>query len=498
MGSDRWPWLCLFIILTVTSFAIRVLEINRPPFIDEAKTWVWFVKDSWRQVLSNYGIVGNHIFQTALSRISYLLFGDSPWVFRLPVFVAGLAVVLGFYGFARMMLGRKTAICSLVLIGASIPLINYSVDARGYMIVAVLFLGLLIVSSALRRDPSNLGGWIAFVVIAGLSLWTVPVATFGIGIAGLWFIWGVGRDEILQRLLRLGVAGVGVGVFTGILYSPVIYRMGVSPIVGNETIGALDWGQFWSGCPECMVNLSMTFWRGFPIWLQPLLWFLGGIGLLAAERKGSPLRGLGWSAIVVVLSLLIVKQVLPYPRHLVYLLPLLIIYVAHGIIATTGFLGRSFGSLRPNVVEPRFLPFILFVSFSLFCFTSVARVTTGQCKSMEDMIRDLADEIGSGDIVQSETPLCGPAIYFMTKYGIGRDRHFWPSHEEDFGRLTRSRRVFTIVVDRLVPLESYFEKPEIGGESLSSPVLWRSYEDGTIYLQTSVDKMSADTLRNRE
>jgi len=141
---------CLFVfVLFIITIIIRIQELDRPPLYDEAKTWVLWIKTSWFEVLSNYSIVGNHIFQSVLSRLTFQVFGDHLWAFRLPVFLAGIFIPLLSYILAEKIFGKKNALLSMVLIAFSHPLIILSVNARGYAIIIFLFMILFI--SHLKR-----------------------------------------------------------------------------------------------------------------------------------------------------------------------------------------------------------------------------------------------------------------------------------------------------------------------------------------------------------
>ena len=95
--DHRVAWLCILVI----ALDIRLLYLRQPMRYDEAITYMYFVRESWPDALSLYTYPNNHLFHTALAKACIAVFGNSPWVLRLPAFLAGTLIVPATYAVAR-------------------------------------------------------------------------------------------------------------------------------------------------------------------------------------------------------------------------------------------------------------------------------------------------------------------------------------------------------------------------------------------------------------
>jgi hypothetical protein len=89
--QEKEPVYILFLLggITLIGLVLRVLVINRPIAYDEAYTFINFASRPFKHILADYSAPNNHILHTILVGIVYRLFGEEPWVPRLPAFIAG-------------------------------------------------------------------------------------------------------------------------------------------------------------------------------------------------------------------------------------------------------------------------------------------------------------------------------------------------------------------------------------------------------------------------
>ena len=131
-------------ILIVIGAVLRMRFLFEPMAFDEADTFISFASKPIYLGLSLYSTPNNHIFHTLLMHIAWRLFGDQEWAIRLPVLLAGILLIPVTYCAGRVLYGKHSALIAAALVTAASPLVSYSVNARGYILVCVFFLLLLI------------------------------------------------------------------------------------------------------------------------------------------------------------------------------------------------------------------------------------------------------------------------------------------------------------------------------------------------------------------
>src|SRR6185436_8039750 len=143
--------------VTVLAAVCRIAALRQPMRYDESVTWAYFVGRPWATIVSQYQFPNNHVFYSLLAKATSSLAAWQPWALRLPAAVAGIAIVPLTWAVGRRFADRDTALLGAALAGASTPLILYSTNARGYSLVVVLFLCLLLCADRLREVPTARG-----------------------------------------------------------------------------------------------------------------------------------------------------------------------------------------------------------------------------------------------------------------------------------------------------------------------------------------------------
>ena len=111
--------------------------------VDEAATYLFYVRKPPLYGLVSYTLPNNHVFHTLLVSVSTFVFGNHPWAIRMPAFLAGVAMIPLAFAAGRRIHGDAAGLITAAFVASSSVLIEYSTNARGYTIVAAIFLGLL-------------------------------------------------------------------------------------------------------------------------------------------------------------------------------------------------------------------------------------------------------------------------------------------------------------------------------------------------------------------
>ena len=187
LRNEDTPHLAALGAILLWAVVLRLVYIDSPMRWDESDTFLSFASRPLFVGLTYY-TPNNHLFQTLLMHLSYKAFGISPVALRIPVLLAGILVVPLTYACIRLYRGRDTSLLAAALACASLPLIEYSTNARGYSIGTAFFLLLMLLGVLGLRGAA--AAWTVVPVAGALAIYSVPDDVFrGRGILRL------GRDN---------------------------------------------------------------------------------------------------------------------------------------------------------------------------------------------------------------------------------------------------------------------------------------------------------------
>jgi uncharacterized membrane protein len=309
------------IVLGGTLLRLRYLDV--PMRYDEAFTFDAYTLSGVGHITSTYDIPNNHIFYTLLTNFTWRLFGDHLWTVRLPALLAGIALIPMSYLVARTLYDRRAGLCAAVLIATFGPLVDYSVNGRGYTLGALLMLIMLWLAAKLLRDSRPLM-WAAFVTCSTLAIYTVPTMAYGVAVVAAWMAaCAVWETRAVRLVAQLGLACALVAGLSLLLYSPVLGQAGwtaVDPVPVN-----------WSP----IAHLATRVWEHWnsdaP---HPLDWVVAACFLAATflhRRIAQHPVPLVAAAAVITLAIVAFGKLPPYPRSWLFLLPLYLIPAGAGI-----------------------------------------------------------------------------------------------------------------------------------------------------------------------
>jgi hypothetical protein len=76
--QGRHGWAVFIVILCVAAL-LRIYKLDEGLWLDEILTQVNYTKDSFREIFSTYDSQNQHFLYSLLTRVFYLLFGESAW-----------------------------------------------------------------------------------------------------------------------------------------------------------------------------------------------------------------------------------------------------------------------------------------------------------------------------------------------------------------------------------------------------------------------------------
>lgn len=341
---DREPLVDLsaFAVVLAVAVAVRIAFLDVPLRYDEATTHVSYVSESFYVALSNYSAPNNHLLHTALAKLSVALFGDGPTALRLPALVAGVALVPATFVLARLLYGRAAGLLAAGFVAASSTLVEYSANARGYTIVALLTLIALIAATRVVDDDAT-AAWAVLALSLALGLYAVPVMLYPAGGILLWIAasrlaGGQPARPVLLRILGCSLVATTIAV---LLYAPVLIASGPRSITSNEFVAPTSWADVAGRLPGHFWDTLTTWGRDLPTGVEIALAALLAASLLLTPRLSRyripPLVAIAaWSVPV-----LLAQRVVPFTRVWLFALPLAAIAVAGLVVHLVERLPRS-------------------------------------------------------------------------------------------------------------------------------------------------------------
>jgi 4-amino-4-deoxy-L-arabinose transferase-like glycosyltransferase len=309
------------IVLGGTLLRLRYLDV--PMRYDEAFTFDTYALSGVGHITSTYDIPNNHVFYTLLAHFTWRLFGDHLWTVRLPALIAGIALIPMSYLVARTLYDRRAGLCAAALVATSGPLVDYSVNGRGYTLGALLVLmGLWLAAKLLLR--SRLLLWGAFVTCSTFAIYTVPTMAYGVAVVAVWMgacaLW---EGRRVRLVAQLGLACAVIAGLSLVLYSPVLGQAGWTAV---DPVPA-DWSP--------IAHLVSRVWENWnsdaP---HPLDWIAAACFLVATVVHGRIAKQrvpVVAATAVTIVAIVAVGKLPPYPRNWLFLLPLYLIPAGAGI-----------------------------------------------------------------------------------------------------------------------------------------------------------------------
>jgi hypothetical protein len=402
--------------LVAAAVLVRLPFLGQPARYDEAATQLGYASKPLYEIVSRYDTPNNHVLHTLAAAASCRLLGDELWALRLPAFLAGVLLVPACYLAARALYDRPTAWLAAALVAVSSLLVEYSTNARGYTLQALLTLLLVALSCRLLDSPTLLG-WCAWAALAALGFWTVPTMLYPFAGLAAWLALCGGRRLLGQLLRASGLAGA----LTVALYLPILLLSGPGALVGNRFVQPLTLARWAHEMPASLAETSRDWHRDLPAWLAAVL-AAGFLAALAAHRRIGR-QPVPLAAVLAACCLLLTaaQRVAPFPRVWLFALPVYLITAAAGVVAAVR-LGVP-QAARPVAVGGLAAAAVLLLGWRVAHSPAVLESTqTGTLRDGAEVAALLEGQLGPGDLVIASSPSDGVLMYHFHRRGLPLDR----------------------------------------------------------------------------
>ncbi|HVZ78769.1 MAG TPA: glycosyltransferase family 39 protein [Gemmatimonadaceae bacterium] len=415
--ADEPPALRLALgIVFALGVLLRLAYLRQPMRYDESVTWLYFIGKPWHVAVSSYPFPNNHLLYTLLAKVTSAVAPGTPWAMRIPAFLAGVAVLPLTYAVGRTLFSTHAAAIGTALVAASTPLALYSTNARGYSMVDVAFLALLLLLARARDGRASPGLWAGVAAVSAAGLIAVPTMLYPLGAAVLWFtlVQALERpQDAWRRLAPLAAALVAAAVVALLAYQPIIRANGVRALAANKFVAPSPWPDFFQ---EFLPSVGDTLasWTGpFPLVTWPLLAIALAFGAARSTRltrEGIPVATatLAWCAL-----LLLTGHHAPFARVWQWFIPIacLLAGVAVELLLRRWLTGRV-GAAVPRVAVALCAATVAFAFASDDVGTSR---DSGLVRGAASVAREPSRALQPGDRVLAPIPSNAPLQFYMLR-----------------------------------------------------------------------------------
>src|SRR4051794_31297837 len=192
---------------------------------DEAATFQEYARGSLGTIVSTYNRPNNQILYTLLEHLGIKTFGEGIAAVRLVAFAAGIAIIPASFLAARQLYDAAAGLFAAALTAIFGPLVDYSVNGRGYTLGA-LFVVLSLWLGAVALKERRRAAWAGFVLCSAAAIYTLPTMAIGIAAVALWMGATAALEKRWRFVLTLAAAAIAIGLLSLLLYSAVLGQRG--------------------------------------------------------------------------------------------------------------------------------------------------------------------------------------------------------------------------------------------------------------------------------
>jgi len=474
LAESKAHLLCFFSVF-LGGALLRLRFIQQPMGFDEAATFLRYAAKPLALGLTLYPEPNNHFFHTLLVHISTLVFGSAPFAIRLPACIAGVLAIPCFYCWARIAFGRQAALLTAGLTAASPVLVAYSVNARGYMLITLLF-GTMLCLAAYIRQTDNAFAWLVLSLCGALGFYTVPVMVYPY--AGVMLLIAVSLVRTGQRmrlLKKLAFSFAATACLTAVLYAPALVVSGPSAFLDNGLWHQKGPAWLASGLPRYVCTVWQYWSEGLPAFVVAAL-AAGALAAAGGSKKRLLSAGLFLTGICIALFFMRLPPVPAFSRVWLFAAP---VYYALG---ASGMVQLLHAALRRAPLRMRELCFAaLCMALTLSAAAGVVNdrnrrfeAETGSFRDAGQVAAFLQPRLRAGDRVICMCPSGEPLQYYFFRQRISP--HWLQAGPEP------CRRLFAVVnTAHGQTLADVLREARISREAFTAPRIAAVFATGSVY-----------------
>ena len=399
--------------ITLIGFGIRIVLSGKPIQYDEAYTFLSFASRPLNKALSDYHLPNNHLLHTLFVHLSTRLLGEGVLAIRLPALLAGGLLIPAAYLLGSKLYNKFTGYLSAMLVAVTPILVDYSINARGYTLVALFTLLTWCLGIYVTRHANSFA-WVLIGLVGACGFYTVPVFLYPFGILFTWLLLNLLFKQFSQSyssqinfFMKMFVAGTLTVILTAIAYLPVILSSGTASLFGNVFVQSLSWSDFIQTVPH-RLNDTWQEWTGNVslIFIIPILVGLA-ISIILHRRISSLKIPFQLASVLFLIPVLLIQRPNPWAKVWLAFLPIILVWAAAGLVGLLDQMKLSRKSIK--VITAGICLVLLIAGLR---HTVTLHRQYAQPGTVEQIVLDLAGELQAGDVVISMDPVDIPLQYY--------------------------------------------------------------------------------------
>ncbi|GEM_PF-856956 len=351
---------------------------------DENAMLLYFGYQPFSYIVTQYFEASNHIFHTVVLHLMVLIFGeDNELAIRFPNFLFGIASLWLIYKTAFYIFKKKEIALTALLISSVCPIhIYYSQTARGYSFI--VFFSIAAIYCCIKiLETENLKKWALGLTLSGfLSIYTIPTNSYFVfALAGwilsIFLVPNLRKEfQILEKRLKkvrivFASSFIAIGILVILVYWPLMDQiLEVSKYDVNyskRSYGAGDNAILLA--VSSIKNIFTLIFEGPIKYFIPLIL----VGAVASTNVKKSYLTLLFAILFFPLLIVYFSGVSAYPRNYLYNFPILIIFMAAGLIVAGKWLSNVWNisndlKLTTIFINQKYLMWSLVVLYVLFSF----------------------------------------------------------------------------------------------------------------------------------
>jgi len=334
--DQGWLTNSVLIGLMFIALVLRLNNLDLPLGHDEAYMFNAFASRSFWHIVTNYHLPNNHVLLSIIIKIATGIFGNHIWSLRLPTIIAGVFMVPASYYFGKRFYSLETGLLSSIFVATFPILVQYSVYARGYALIALITLWLFTLADYVRIKKNRFV-WFLIVLLSAMGFFTIPIMLFPFGALYRWFIGtyvlkDISSYEPKSEFLKYWLgSGIAAAILTILLYTPImIYSY--ERFFGNGFVAPVGWDLFPITIWTRLRNTWLDWTEFVPLWAT-LLGVVGFFVSLIFHKRFSRQKLPPQLAFILwIVTMLIVRRPDMQPRFWLFMAAPILIWSAAGIV----------------------------------------------------------------------------------------------------------------------------------------------------------------------
>jgi len=415
--------LSLFFIFLAFAIFIRIYYINTTLRFDEAFSFT-YIKQPFLLLITNYAHSNNHVLSSLLSHFFSTILGFKLWTIRIPVLIFGILLVPETYLAARIISNKETALLSMGIISISPAIIEYSTNARGYILITFFFVTIISLSNSLIKKQ-NIFTWLIFALIIALGFYTLFAMVYPFSFLIIWIFFSIifkdSEENIKISIFNLVIFTILSLTLALLLYMPMIVKSGIKQfkfLYNNGGKHYDPWSIYFKNFANLIKNIWIQWSFGFPLTIIILLLIGIIISTIYYKRIFKFKVPLQYIFLFLLIFILLFKTPIDYPRFFLFVLPVFIIISSSGIIFILNFLFKNI-KLKKILIYIIIIIFIFIISFPVIKLNAIDYVNdTGKLPDAKEITEFFKNELKDGDVVLSRCPSNLILEYYFEKNNI--------------------------------------------------------------------------------